>query len=135
MFYVIFLEVKQLLYFKQHFLPQEPTAMADLLKCGIWNENFNNTTSLPKSLPCLHTFCIHCLEISFKTACPTSKKITFPSRRAIGSTHKSMCLLTNPAFFCLRKGSHCEVDRKCKHKPKQDISITTLRENCIKIIL
>jgi len=38
----------------------------DLITCPICLEMFNN----PKSLPCLHAFCLKCLEGYFKDKCP-----------------------------------------------------------------
>jgi len=82
------------------------SVITDLTTCSICLEEFDN----PRSLPCLHTFCLKCLQGYFKdkrpgdeVRCPIcTRKFRIPSDGLIGLPHNFIIqrLIDDKKVFC-----------------------------------
>ena len=73
--------------------------VADVAECSVCTERFNDTDRIPKSLPCLHTFCIVCLDGYCKAklentiSCPTCRNKCPVPREGVGKLPTNFMLL------------------------------------------
>ncbi|XP_069671468.1 uncharacterized protein [Periplaneta americana] len=77
---------------------------ADLVRCGVCLERFNEDERKPKFLQCYHTFCVHCLRRlqqkrkpedggGLEFLCPSCRKVTRVGKKGVAALQDNFYLL------------------------------------------